>query len=118
MKEHPSEMQRVTVESVRATLDGAGVRFVGVWQWRVGVVCVDVTGWTQKARRRAQQAVCAALEPKGFSEFWHVPPAGQGYRWRPWETWVAVYDAGLEWFDGQGRDYLEAAEIDAQRRNG
>lgn len=70
MKEHPGEMERVTVDTVRAALDNAAVRYTRVWLFRRGVVHVDVQGWTAAARRRASMAVNQALEPKTFSEFW------------------------------------------------
>lgn len=105
---HPSELERVTVATVRAALDEAGVRHGRVWVFRRGVVRVDVRGWTGAGRRRASMAVYQALEPKKLSEFWTVHPLCRRYRWRPWLSWVSVRDPGLEWFDDQGRDYLEA----------
>jgi hypothetical protein len=103
----PGELERVTVDSVRAGLDRAGCRRVAVLPVRAGVVRVVVAGWTRRRRTAARRAVFVALRRQHEDECWRLVP-GAPASWRQaCRSWVTVRDAGLDWFDEQGRDYLE-----------
>jgi hypothetical protein len=113
MKQHPAEMKRVTVATVGAELETAGVEPVRIREVQRGIVRVDVHGWTRAARRRARHEVCKALAPLKFREGWTVHPISMTYRWRPWCSWVTVRDAGFDWYDEHGLNFIEASTDDA-----
>ncbi|WP_337822289.1 hypothetical protein [Amycolatopsis sp. A1MSW2902] len=106
---HPSELERVTPDSVRAVLGAARVAYSRVFTRRPGVVRIDVRAIRRSERRARQRAVLASLESQRDDELWLVRPAGVTYRWRWWATWITVRDAGLDWVDpATGLDYIAA----------
>lgn len=110
MKDHPQDLERVTIETVRSALGSA--RYRDVYEASPGVVLVEVSGWTRARRQRAQSEIHAALAPKKFdgSAFWTVRPGGMTYRRIPPRTWVGVRDAGLDYAMADGRSWIDHAE--------
>lgn len=76
---HPQDLERVTVDSVRACLDAAGVRHDRIRPVRHGVVRVDVTGATAARRHAAQSVVLAVLDGKFAEHWWRSYPVGRVY---------------------------------------
>jgi hypothetical protein len=108
---HPSEMARVTPDSVRAALSEVGVRHGRVFAATKGAVRVEIHSLTRRGRQRAEIAILAALRPFWDSDYWQSYGVRRRYPWRPWCSWVTVTDPGRDWTDPEtGLDYLALLE--------
>jgi hypothetical protein len=110
---HPSEMARVTVDSVSEYLASAGVDVSQVWPVRLGVVRIEVVGFTPRRRRQSLARATAALEQRKRSDHWGVLPASRlsGYRWKPWRRGINVTDPGLDYHDPDSGGNWLAAQV-------